>query len=126
MATKVDADYAQAVQDDESRTIARAFLSTPSGTVLTADEIATACEEAEAQTEALIAGHTSTPAAAAGPVDAGDVKVGDLVRFVHGGETFEVREVEHHVGTDLYSFGVRHSLRQFVRHATEQVHRVAR
>lgn len=52
------------------------------------------------------------------------VKVGDRIQFVAGGEAWTVREVEHHAGTDLYSFGVRHSIRQFVRQATEQVRRV--
>ena len=52
------------------------------------------------------------------------VKVGDLIQFVAGGDVWTVREVEHHAGTDLHSFGVQHSIRQFVRHATEQVRRV--
>lgn len=52
------------------------------------------------------------------------VKAGDRIQFVAGGDVWTVREVEHHAGTDLYSFGVRHSVRQFVRHATEQVRRV--
>jgi hypothetical protein len=52
------------------------------------------------------------------------IKVGDRIQFVAGGDVWTVREVEHHTGTDLYSFGVRHSVRQFVRHSTEQVRRV--
>lgn len=52
------------------------------------------------------------------------VQEGDVIQFMAGGGRWTVRTVEYHAGTDLYSFGVHHSLRQFVRHATEQVHRV--
>jgi hypothetical protein len=51
------------------------------------------------------------------------VAKGDAVQFVAGGRAWIVSSVEHHAGTDLCSFSVQGSIRQFVRHATEQVRR---
>lgn len=86
----------------------------------------------EARDEATPAGHAARHHAAtsceqgdACPFPHADrVHVGDVVEFVPG-VVRTVSEVEHHEGTDLYSFSVEGYVHQFVRHATEQVRRLA-
>ena len=86
----------------------------------------------EARDEATPAGHAARHHAATS-CEQGDacpfphavrVRVGDVIEFVPG-VVRTVSEVEHHEGTDLYSFSVEGYVHQFVRHATEQVRRLS-
>lgn len=69
MVNAAEAAHAEAIEMDERRTIARAYLSTPIGVVLTDDEIDEACAASEQATEDLIKGHEqATPKFAVGDV----------------------------------------------------------